>query len=242
MNRKRNMWIGIVAAVLSALLVAAMYQLQVRQMMLQETIKVLVPSRFIGTGERITAEMLTVAAIAKSGYSAEMLTDPALALGMETAVPLGAGEPILDWKISLYRLIPGRTQATFQIPRDYVLSVSNGIRAGDKVILYASGAASESVRLFSELVTVASVKSSGNLEVDDPANPNVLSMAAGNKQGMYTSRRDANAVIDAINLNLTEEQWLVIDQLCKQGEAKLVIAFSPLSFELNADAAAEVTS
>jgi len=234
------MWIGAVAALLSALLVYAMYQFQARQMMMQEMIEVLVPSRFISTGERITGDMITVAAIPRSGYSSEMLTDPSLALGMETAVPLGAGEPILDWKISPYRLLPGRAEATFQIPRDYVLSVSNGIRAGDKVILYLSGTASDSVRMFPELVTVASVKSSGNQEVDDPANPNVLSMAAGNKQGMYASRRDANAMIDSINLNLTEEQWLAIDRLCKEGEAKLVIAFSPLSFEPDRNAEGEV--
>ncbi len=226
MNRKRNVMIGLIAAALSALLVYGMYELQVRQIVLQETVEVIVPSRFIATGERITADVLSVKKISRAAYGEEMMTDPVHVLGMETAVPLGLGEPILNWKISPYRLLPGRDQATFQIPREYVLSVSNGIRAGDKVILYLSGQEQGAQRLFREPVTVASVKSSGNQEVDDPNKSNMLSMASGNVEGMYVSRRDANAMIDYINLNLTEEQWLEIDKLCSPGEAKLVIAFS----------------
>ena len=83
--------------------------------------------------------------------------------------------------------------------------------------------------MFDEAVIVASVKSSGNVEIDDVVNPNVKSLADGNKQQMYASRRDANGMIDYINLNLTEAQWLQIDSLCKGGELKLVIAYSPES-------------
>ncbi|MBJ6361526.1 SAF domain-containing protein [Paenibacillus sp. GCM10012307] len=232
MNRKRNVLIGLIAAALSALLVYGMYQLQVRQIDLQETVEVIVPSRFIATGERITGDMLSVKKMTKASYGEEMIIDPALVIGRETAVPLGLGEPVLGWKISPYRLLPARDQATFQIPKGYILSVSNGIRAGDRVIVYLSGQEQGSLRLFRELVTVASVKNSGNQEVDDLNKSNMMSMANGNVEGMYASRRDANAMIDYINLNLTEEQWLEIDRLCNSGDAKLVIAFSPLSLEL----------
>lgn len=231
MNRKKNLVISLLAAVLSGVLVYSIYVLQLKQIELQETVEVLVPSRFVATGEQLTADMLTTKWIAKASYEPEMATSVADILSLETAVPLGQGEPILSWKVSPYRLMPKRDESTFQIPRDYVLSVSNGIRAGDQVVLYVSGEASASSRLFDQLVTVASVKTSGNLEVDDPKNPNLLSLANGDRQKMYASRRDANAMIDYVNLNLTEAQWLEIDELCKQGQHKLVIAYSPMTMD-----------
>ncbi|XEC94141.1 flagellar biosynthesis protein FlgA [Paenibacillus tarimensis] len=232
MNRKRQLWISLTAALLSGVLVYAVYMLQLKQIELQETVEVIVPNRFVGSGERITGDVLQTKQIAAASYESEMVTDVSQIIGLETAVPLGEGEPLLAWKVAPYRLLPRRDQATFQIPRDYVLSVSNGIRAGDRVVLYVSGQESESARLFEELIVVASVKTSGNQEVDDVKNPNLLSMANGDKERMYASRRDANAMIDYVNLNLSETQWLKIDSLCKHGEAKLVIAFSPASFDL----------
>ncbi|MBD2847786.1 flagellar biosynthesis protein FlgA [Paenibacillus sp. IB182496] len=231
MSRKRNLLISIVAALLAGLLVYAVYTLQLRQLRLQETVEVVVPSRFIAAGERLTAELLTTRTIAMASYDSEMFTDPASAIGLETAVPLGEGEPLRAWKVSSYRLLPEHNESTFQIPREYVLSISSGIRAGDRVVLFVSGSEAGSERLFGGLVTVASVKTSGNQEVDDPDNPNLISLANGDKENMYASRRDANAMIDHVNLNLTETQWLEIDRLCRDGAAKLVIAFSPLSME-----------
>jgi hypothetical protein len=242
MYRRRNILISLTAAILSGLLVYAVYVLQLRQIDLQETKEVVVPLRFIPAGERLTAELLGAKAIPKGNYLPGMLTKASEAVGKETAVPLGSQEPILEWKIDEYRLLPGKTESTFQIPRDYVMSVSNGIRAGDRVLLYASGAGMESGKLFDELITVASVKTSGNQEIDDPKNPNLLSMANGDKASMYASRRDANGMIDYVNLNLTERQWLMIDRLCKNGTAKLVIAFSPRSFDIPAAAAEEVNA
>ena len=129
-----------------------------------------------------------------------MVTDPAAIEGMETAVPLGRHEPILDWKLDRYRLLPKRGESTFQIPKSYVLSVSNGIRAGDRAVLYASGeGAAQAGRIFPEPVTVASVKTSANLEIDDPKQSSLLSRASGDYERLYVSRRDANGSIDAIN-------------------------------------------
>ncbi len=232
MNRKRNLLISLTAALLSGLLVYGVYMLQLRQVKFQETITVVVPKQFVQAGERLTSDMLSLKQISKASYVPDMLIDAKEAAGMEAVVPLGSGEPLLKWKVDKFRLLPSRTQSTFQIPRDYVLSVSNGIRAGDKVMLYLSGEAVESTRLFEEAVMVASVKSSGNVEIDDTDNPNLMSLASGDKEKMYASRRDANGMIDYINLNLSEAQWLKLDSLCKTGNSRIVIAYSSQSLDI----------
>lgn len=232
MNRKRNLTISLTAALLSGLLVYGVYLLQLRQVKFQETVSVVVPKQFVQAGERLTSDMLSVKQISKASYVPDMLLNPKEADGMEAVTPLGSGEPLLRWKVDRYRLLPSRTQSTFQIPRDYVLSVSNGIRAGDKVMLYVSGETVESTRLFKEAVTVASVKSSGNVEIDDTDNPNLMSLASGDKEKMYASRRDANGMIDYINLNLSEAQWLELDSLCKAGKSRIVIAYSSQSLDI----------
>jgi hypothetical protein len=232
MNRKRNLLISLTAALLSGLLVYGVYMLQLRQVKFQETVTVVVPKQFVQAGERLTSDMLSLKQISKASYVPDMLIDAKEAAGMEAVVPLGSGEPLLKWKVDKFRLLPSRTQSTFQIPRDYVLSVSNGIRAGDKVMLYLSGEAVESTRLFEEAVMVASVKSSGNVEIDDTDNPNLMSLASGDKEKMYASRRDANGMIDYINLNLSEAQWLKLDSLCKTGNSRIVIAYSSQSLDI----------
>ncbi|SEO67696.1 SAF domain-containing protein [Paenibacillus sp. OV219] len=234
MNRKRNLLVTVTAALLSALLVYGVYVLQLRQVQFQETVNIIVPQRFVASGERLSAEMLGNKQISRASYEPEMSTDAKELIGSEAIVPLGANEPVLTWKVGKFRLQPGRNQSTFQIPRDYVLSVSSGIRAGDKVIVYGSGAESESVRLFEDPITVASVKTSGNLEIDDMNDSNLKAMASSDQEGMYAARRDANGVIDAINLNLTEAQWLKLDALCKSGASKVVIAYSSESLDIAA--------
>ncbi|MBW7458340.1 SAF domain-containing protein, partial [Paenibacillus sepulcri] len=139
MNRRRNVIISIAAAVLSGMLVYGVYLLQLRQVEFQETVSVMVPNRFVPAGERITPDMLEVKQVAKASYISEMVLDAESVAGMEAVVPLGLGEPLLNWKVDKWKLLPSRTQSSLQIPRDYVLSVSNGIRAGDKVILYVTG-------------------------------------------------------------------------------------------------------
>lgn len=231
MSRKRNTAVSLAAALLSGVLVYSIYVVQLRHVQDQEMVRVVVPKRYIAAGERVTAADLAYMQLARSSVNDSMLLQPTEADGWEAVVPLGADEPVLKWKLDRYRLMPDRSESTFQIPREYVLSVSNGIRAGDRVMLYATGENTPSVRLFDEPITVASVKSSSNLEIDDMDNSNLMSLADNDKDRMYASRRDANAMIDSVNLNLTEAQWLRIDELCKSG-GKLVVAFSPQSFDV----------
>jgi hypothetical protein len=228
--RKRQVAISLSAAVLSGLLVYGVYKLQLRQIRMQESVPVIAPKQFIPAGTTLTRDMLKMLALPRAAVSAEMATSLEPLIGMETAAPLGQNEPVLSWKVDRYFLLPKQGEATFQIPREYVRSVGSGIRAGDRVVLYLSGETEASRRLFAEPVVVAGVKTAANLEIDNPKNPNLLSMADGNKERMYASRRDANGTIDSVNLNLTEAQWLDLDSACHGGTAKLVIAFDASSF------------
>jgi hypothetical protein len=232
------MAISLSAAVLSGLLVYGIYWLQLRQLKQQESLMVVVPKQFVPAGVRLSADRLEKKPIPRSALTEEMMTDLNEAVGMEASVPLGQGEPLLRWKLDRYRLLPGPGEATFQIPREYVKAISSGIRAGDLAIVYLSAPDSPSRRLFPEPVVVAGVKTAGNLEIDNPKNPNLLSMASGDKESMYASRRDANGAIDTINLNLSEEQWLALDAACKSGEAKLVVAFDAASLRPSSEAGA----
>lgn len=231
MNRSRNMWLSLIAAVLSAALVYGLYELQRLQVERRVTVSVVVPNRFIPAGERIGAGDLERIRLPAEAYLGEMATDLEAVTGKEAAVPMGRGEPVLAWKLNEYGLQPGKSESTFQLPKDYIRSISSGIRAGDLVMVYASGAEDQSVRVFDAPVVVASVKTAGNVEIDNMERSHLLALADGNKDGMYAARRDANGSIDAINVNLTEDQWLAIDELCKGGTVKLVIAYSPASFE-----------
>ncbi|GIP41151.1 hypothetical protein J31TS4_44310 [Paenibacillus sp. J31TS4] len=228
MSRSRNLLISIAAAVLAGLLVYGVYLVQVRQIRLQETTQVVVPKQFIRAGVLLTEEMLEWKPVFDGSVlpgTAQRMED---VIGRETVVPLGSQEPVLAWKLDKFHLLPGQNQATFQVPKEYILSVSNGIRAGDSVKVYLSGK-DGSRRLFDHDVIVASVKSAANVEVDDPKNPSLLSRLDGDAERMYASRREANGSIDQINLNLTEREWLELDEACRAKQAKLVIAFASSS-------------
>lgn len=229
MNKKRSLLISCSSALLAALLVYGVYKLQVKQVELQKTVSVVVPKDFIRAGTMLEADMLTYKPVLAGSFEEAMFTDIAQLAGLESVVPLGTQEPILSWKVDKFHLLPSIGQSTFQIPKDYILSVSNGIRAGDKVRVYLSGGSDISGRMFGEEIMVASVKSSANVEVDNPKSPNLYSRVSGDTEKMYASRREANGAIDQINLNLTEEQWLAIDQACREKKAKLVIALSASS-------------
>jgi hypothetical protein len=234
MNRTRQLAVSLTAAVLSGLLVYGVYLLQLRQVRLQETVDVVVPRQFVQLGTTLSPDDLETRSLPRGAVTDEMISDVSEAVGLEVSAPLGAGEPVLRWKLDRFRLLPGKGEATFQIPREYVKSVSSGIRAGDLAAVYLSDESTVSRRMFTDLVVVSGVKTAANLEIDNPKNPNLLSMASGDKQSMYASRRDANGTIDAINLNLTEEQWLAIDSACKTGKAKVVIAFDAATFDSRA--------
>jgi hypothetical protein len=224
-SRKRNLWIGVVSALLAALLAYAVYELQLRQLAGQVTREIVVPKRFIDAGTIIEEGMVELRAMDAAVYREGMLTRVRDVIGLEAVVPLGEGEPILDWKLDRLRLMPGENEYTFQIPKSYILSISSGIRAGDLVLVFASGGAYGSGLLFEQPITVASVKSAAYTEVDDSERSALLSRARNDREQLYASRRDASAPIDHINLNLTEEQWLLLDRTCRDGETKLVIAF-----------------
>lgn len=221
--------ISALAAVFAGFLVYGVYVLQVRQIELQQTVRVVVPKDFIGAGTLITEQLIEYKPMILAAYEPNMFTDLSQVVNQETLVPLGKEEPVLRWKVDKYQLLPSVDQATFQIPKDYILSISNGIRAGDKVRIYVSEQEGKSRRLFPNEVKVASVKSPSNIEVDDAENSNLLSKANDNREKMYVSRRFANGAIDQINLNLTEEEWLTIDRTCKASTSKLVIAFASVS-------------
>lgn len=225
------MWIGIFSAIAAILIVWGIYQIQLRQIELQQSVSVLVPAAFIPAGTLLTEEMMERVPIMEGAYREGMATDLQEVLNMENMVPLGKEEPILLWKLDKFRLLPTSGQSTFQIPKDYVLSISSGIRAGDVVDLYISGGEGGSRKLFPGGLKVASVKSASGVEVDDEEGSNLLSSAKGDKERMYASRREDSGVIDHINLNLSEEQWLTIDRLCKDGASKLVIALTPASIQ-----------
>lgn len=225
------MGMAVIAALLSAGLVYGLYQLQLRQLQSEETIGVIVPKRFIAAGEAISAVDLEVRRLARGAFTEDMLLDVHGAVGLEAVVPMGKGEPVLAWKLNEFGLQPGKLESTFGIPKEYIKSISSGIRAGDRIYLYASGGEGPSRKVFPDTVVVASVKTSGNVEIDNLAQPHLLALAEGNKEGMYAARRDANGPIDFLNLNLTEEQWLEVDTLCKDGEIKLVVAYSPESLQ-----------
>ncbi|MHA6480515.1 SAF domain-containing protein [Paenibacillus sp. strain BS8-2] len=231
MNRSKNMWLSLAAAVLAAGLVYGLYELQRMQVEREVSVSVVVPNRFIAAGERIGAGDLERIRLPADAHLGEMAAEVDEVAGKEAVVPMGKGEPVLVWKLNEYGLQPGQSESTFQLPKEYIRSISSGIRAGDLVMVYASGAEGESSRVFDEPVVVASVKTAGNVEIDNLERSHLLALAEGNKDGMYASRRDANGSIDAINVNLTEAQWLSIDKLCKGGTVKLVIAYSPASFE-----------
>lgn len=231
MKRSRQITLSLSAAVLSGLLVYGVYYVQMKQIQLQETVEVVVPKQFIPIGTQLELNDLKFISLPMDAVSKEMITSLSDAVGLQTSAPLGSGEPLLRWKVSKYPLLPRAGESTFQIPREYVKSISNGIRAGDQVEIYLSDEATASRKLYVDAIRVAGVKTAANLEIDNPKNPNLISMANDDKEGMYTSRRDANGTIDTINLNLTEEQWLRLDSACKGGSAKLVIAFQAASIK-----------
>ncbi|RUS42063.1 SAF domain-containing protein [Cohnella sp. AR92] len=225
MNRKRQLAISLAAALLSGALIYGVYWLQIRQIREEEMVSVVAAKHFIAAGTILEEGMLKTVSIPKASLREGMLRQASEAAGLQAVAPLGDSEPLLAWKVERFPLLPKPGEATFQIPRDYVKSVSNGIRAGDRVVVYLSSEQAASRRLYSEAILVAAVKNASNSEIESPKNSSLESMANGDKEQMYASRRDANGSIDSINLNLTEAQWLAMDAACKDGGAKVVIAF-----------------
>jgi len=222
--RFRNLLTATLSAAAALAIVWAIYVLQLNRLEESRTVSVPVPAAFIPAGTLLEESMLEWIQLERGALHRETVLSFDRIVGMENTVPLGRHEPILEWKLDRHRLMPSRGQATFRIPREYVLSVSGNIRAGDAVSLFVSEP-SASRRLFPHNVMVASVRTSSGAEVGLDA-AGLEAAAGGDRQRLYASRRSAG-VIDAIELNLTEEEWLTIDRLCNGGGMKLVIALSP---------------
>lgn len=223
--RTRNLLIGALSGAVALLIVWGIYMLQLKQLEERQRVLVPVPAAFIPAGTLLEEGMLDWMSLDPGSLHADTVMAADMIAGMENAVPLGRHEPILAWKLDRHRLAPARGQATFRIPREYILSIAGSIRAGDAVGLYASQAGA-SRRLFAHDVRVSSVRTAAGEEVG-MRQASLEALAANDRERLYASRRQADGVIDAIDLNLTEAEWLEIDRLCKAGDAKLVIALSP---------------
>lgn len=232
MNRKRNFLVVVVAIGLATVLVFAIYSLQVRHLNHQLRKSVVVARNFIPVGTTITEPMLTMKQVNREDFVPTMISRLADIVGTQAVVPLGADEPLLDWKLDRTGLFPTANQATFQVPREYILSMSSDVRAGDRVFIFLSGEEVGSQKLFEQPIVVAAVKTATNTEVDNSKTSNLLQLADGNRQQLYVARRDANGTINQLNLNMTEEQWIQLDTLCKSGRNKIVVANTPLSYGL----------
>jgi len=64
--------------------------------------------------------------------------------------------------------------------------------------------------------------------VEAPDDSGRNAMVHSNTEQMYAARREANGMIEHINLNLTEGQWLELDSYCREGQSKLIIAYHAL--------------
>lgn len=223
--RARNVLIGVLSGTVALLIVWGIYMLQLKQLEERQRVLVPVPAAFVPAGTLLEEGMLEWMPLDPESLHKDTVLTVEMITGMENVVPLGRHEPILAWKLDRHRLMPARGQATFRIPRDYVLSIAGSIRAGDAVGLYASETGA-SRRLFAHDVKVSSVRTASGEEVGI-SQASLGAVATNDRERLYASRRQADGVIDAIDLNLSEEEWLLIDRLCKEGEAKLVIALSP---------------
>lgn len=230
MYRNRKVWITLMSALLSALLVYGLYVLQFQRIQAEEQALIVVPTIWIEAGVVISENEMTMQAIPISMATEDMIYDMQQVIGREAIIPLGINEPVLKWKIDHFSLHPSADEATFQIPKDYIKSISNGIRAGDLVWIYTTGAEPDAIsrKLFQEDIVVASVKTGSNSEVDIPDEARKNAIVTENAEQMYANRRVANGMIEYINVNLREEQWLQIDELCRNGAVKLVIAYHSL--------------
>lgn len=232
MKRKHRWLVLAISLLLSGLIVYGMYRLQGQYIRSEQTVPIYVANQWLQAGHIITSTDLKQVQYPLSLVTEDMLIHSDELINKELVIPLGKEEPFISWKLNTFHLLPKLDEATFQIPVTYIKSVANDIRAGDYVYIYASGHDVASNKLFNEPVKVAAVKTSTNTEVESVAINDVGSTLDSNSFELYQHRRKASGVIEYINLNLTEPQWLAIDELCKDGNAQLIVAFTPYFVEL----------
>jgi len=227
LNRRSSLLLSLLSACAAAAMVYGLYVWQLQQLEVQRQVTVLAPAHFVDVGEVLTAETLMPVSMTVSHVQEDMVTDAEQVLGLTALIPLGKEEPLREWKLGEVRLLPTEEEAVFQIPEEYLLSVSNDIRAGDNVSIYVSGG-EHPHKLLQRDVVVASVKTAANREVTEevPAGQRL----SGNAEQLHDRRQQASGTIAHINLLLQEKEWAVIDQVCRQG-GKLVIAMvNPFEF------------
>ena len=83
MNKTRNIWIGLLAAFLSAFVVYGIYELQKMNVARQDTVAVVVPKRFISAGELLQTKDLEVRRLPSSAVDGDMLRELAEAQALE---------------------------------------------------------------------------------------------------------------------------------------------------------------
>lgn len=231
MRRGVTLILLVVAVCVSAILVVALYQLQEQHLIKKQEVRVIAPDQFIPVGHVLKREDLKFVSISKRNESKEMSRNLHSLVGQVAIVALGKDEPIRTWKLADNPIVPKEEEATFQIPKSYLYSISNEIRSGDHVQVFVSSMKGSSELLFPQPVVVASVKTSNNQEVEDKIEANLPNQFRSNREALARNRRNANGLIDYVNLNLTEAQWLAIDRLCKSGSARIALAFTNDNFQ-----------
>lgn len=226
MRRGVTLMLLVVAVCVSAILVVVLYQLQGNYLSKKQEMKVVAPVAFIPAGQVIREEDVRLVSIARRDFTKDMFRKWNSMIGQASIVALGKDEPILKWKLADNPIVPSENEATFQVPKSYLFSVSNEIRSGDQVYVYVSSPKGHSQLLFPEPVVVASVKTANNQEVEDAIEASLPNQFRSNKDAISSNRRNANGLIDYVNLNLTKSQWLAIDSLCKSGTARIALAFT----------------
>ncbi len=106
MLRIRRLLISLTAAVAAGALVYAIYVALLKQVEMQETRQVIVPARFIPQGTVLTEQLLKQRAVLAAAVDGEMITRFEEAVGKQALIPLGAGEPVLKWKLSSHMVLP----------------------------------------------------------------------------------------------------------------------------------------
>ena len=225
MGRRRT-WIAIAISVtIAVLLVAVLFRVVQASVLKQQKVWVLAPSHFLPVGHVITAQDVARIVVFRDSVTDETVRSKQALIGQMVAVAMGKHEPFVRWKVARNAAIPRGDERTFQIPKSYLFSVANELRAGDAVYVYVSSREG-SKQLFEDPVRVHAVKTASNQEVTDLAQAPFSGAFQSNAQALATSRQNANGAIDSVNLNLRPNQWLQIDQLCKAGTAHIALAYT----------------
>lgn len=232
MRRKQRLFLMLLSVVVSILLFYGMYKLQVQYIRSEQMVPILVANKWLPSGHIVSLEDLSIAQYPKSLVSEDISLLEQDLLHKELIIPIGRDEPFSKWKLNTFHILPKKDEATFQVPSAYIKSIASDIRAGDYIYIYSSNFEGESELLFSKPIKVASVKSSTNNEIESVLGNEVDALIQSNEVALYQHRRKANGTVEHINLNLLSEQWLVIDELCKAGQAQIIIAYTPYVLEI----------